>query len=407
LPSPPDDPVARDPVARDPVVSRFGVADGLPAGWIDALTVAGRVRFLPAGRTVLFRMDSQSGSAGFVPDTTFDALLPQGTDNIRLAEDERGRVWIAAAEASGVAHPSPAGGYTFAPTALRRVPNLTAYGMFAEAGGPVWVGGPDGLVRLDTEGHPGGGQTERTFDSSTDYPVWIRRITASADSLHYDGQRTRPDEAPAWSYQNNALRFAFAAPRYDAPERTHYRTRLDGLVDDWSKWTRETDKDYTNLWEGRYVFRVQARDVYGFLSREDAFGFRILPPWYRAWWAYTLYSLAFAAVIFRWVRSHRQALERERAVSARLREVDRLKDEFLANTSHELRTPLNGITGLAESLIDGVAGEVPAAVKSNLSMIVQSGRRLGHLVGDILDFSRLRHKSLELDPRPLDLHSLV
>ncbi|MCP4238513.1 MAG: hypothetical protein GY770_33900, partial [Aestuariibacter sp.] len=69
--------------------------------------------------------------------------------------------------------------------------------------------------------------------------------------------------------------------------------------------------------------------------------------------------------------------------------------------------PLNGITGLAESLIDGVAGEVPAAVKSNLSMIVQSGRRLGHLVGDILDFSRLRHKSLELDPRPLDLRSVV
>ncbi|MCP3971110.1 MAG: hypothetical protein GY717_12490, partial [Rhodobacteraceae bacterium] len=43
------------------------------------------------------------------------------------------------------------------------------------------------------------------------------------------------------------------------------------------------------------------------------------------------------------------------------------------------------------------AGELPAAVKSNLSMIVQSGRRLGHLVGDILDFSKLRHKSLELD----------
>ncbi|MCP5029217.1 MAG: guanylate cyclase, partial [Actinomycetia bacterium] len=40
-------------------------------------------------------------------------------------------------------------------------------------------------------------------------------------------------------------------------------------------------------------------------------------------------------------------------------------------------------------------------------MIVHSGRRLGHLVGDILDFSKLRHKSLELDPRPLDLRSLV
>ncbi|MCP4963115.1 MAG: GGDEF domain-containing protein, partial [Actinomycetia bacterium] len=133
----------------------------------------------------------------------------------------------------------------------------------------------------------------------------------------------------------------------------------------------------------------------------------VLPPPWKTWWAYLLYTLIAAGVIAGYVRSHRRELGRERAVSARLREVDKLKDEFLANTSHELRTPLNGITGLAESLIDGVAGEVPAAVKSNLSMIVQSGRRLGHLVGDILDFSMLRHKSLELEPRPVDLRSLV
>ena len=103
----------------------------------------------------------------------------------------------------------------------------------------------------------------------------------------------------------------------------------------------------------------------------------------------------------------RQTVEQERAVSAQLREIDKLKDEFLANTSHELRTPLYGITGLAESLIDGAAGEVPKAVKANLSMIVGSGRRLSHLVNDILDFSKLRHKSLKIDPQPVDLRSLT
>ncbi|MCP4958461.1 MAG: hypothetical protein GY925_04230, partial [Actinomycetia bacterium] len=101
-----------------------------------------------------------------------------------------------------------------------------------------------------------------------------------------------------------------------------------------------------------------------------------------------------------------QRVEQERAVSTQLREVDKLKDEFLANTSHELRTPLYGITGLAESLIEGATGELPAKTKAHLAMLVQSGRRLTALVNDILDFSRLKHRSLELDLKPVDLHAL-
>ncbi|MEM7588439.1 MAG: response regulator, partial [Acidobacteriota bacterium] len=103
----------------------------------------------------------------------------------------------------------------------------------------------------------------------------------------------------------------------------------------------------------------------------------------------------------------RSLVDQERVVSARLRELDRLKDEFLANTSHELRTPLYGITGLAEAMVDGSAGPVSDDVKANLGMIIASGRRLSHLVGDILDFSKMRHDGLELEKRPVDLKSVV
>ncbi|HEY9887533.1 MAG TPA: response regulator, partial [Candidatus Obscuribacterales bacterium] len=82
-----------------------------------------------------------------------------------------------------------------------------------------------------------------------------------------------------------------------------------------------------------------------------------------------------------------------------LQRLDRLKDEFLANTSHELRTPLNGIIGLAESLIDGVSGPLTRQTKGNLAMIVASGRRLSALVDDILDFSQLKHNRVEISLR--------
>ncbi|MCB1180099.1 MAG: response regulator, partial [Leptospiraceae bacterium] len=91
----------------------------------------------------------------------------------------------------------------------------------------------------------------------------------------------------------------------------------------------------------------------------------------------------------------------------KLQEMDKLKDEFLANTSHELRTPLNGIIGIAESLNDGVAGEQSTKAKENLSLIVSSGKRLSNLINDILDFSKLRHKDIQINQKPIDLYSVV
>lgn len=95
------------------------------------------------------------------------------------------------------------------------------------------------------------------------------------------------------------------------------------------------------------------------------------------------------------------------AKNEELQHLDQLKDEFLANTSHELRTPLNGIIGIAESLIDGATGDLSPQTNSNLAMIAASGRRLSSLVGDILDFSKLRHQNIELELRPIDIRAIV
>ncbi|AFY57849.1 signal transduction histidine kinase [Rivularia sp. PCC 7116] len=90
-----------------------------------------------------------------------------------------------------------------------------------------------------------------------------------------------------------------------------------------------------------------------------------------------------------------------------LERLDKLKDEFLANTSHELRTPLNGMIGLAESMIDGATGEITNLQQKNLLMIANSGHRLLELVNDILDFAKLKNQGLELQQKAVGIHSLV
>ena len=93
--------------------------------------------------------------------------------------------------------------------------------------------------------------------------------------------------------------------------------------------------------------------------------------------------------------------------NVRLKRLDHMKDQFLANTSHELRTPLNGIIGLAESLLEGVAGEVNPEVRSNLGMIAASGKRLAALVDDLLDLSRIRGGALQINGRAVRLRELT
>ncbi len=107
----------------------------------------------------------------------------------------------------------------------------------------------------------------------------------------------------------------------------------------------------------------------------------------------------------------RNAAEVEKRILAqsneKLKRLDRLKDDFLANTSHELRTPLNGIIGITDSLLGGVAGPLPGGAVENLELVSASGRRLAGLVNDILDFAKLRHGDLHLERRPIDPRPII
>lgn len=93
--------------------------------------------------------------------------------------------------------------------------------------------------------------------------------------------------------------------------------------------------------------------------------------------------------------------------AAKLRELDRMKDEFLATTSHELRTPINGIVGLAEGLAAGNEGPLAARVKDRLELIVNAGRRLNDLVGNILNYAKQRDQEVAVSLAPVDVRSAL
>ncbi len=95
-----------------------------------------------------------------------------------------------------------------------------------------------------------------------------------------------------------------------------------------------------------------------------------------------------------------------RSANEQLRELDRLKDEFVAMVSHELRTPLTSIRAFAEILRD--SEQLPDEKRQHfLGVIVHESQRLSRLIEEILDLARLESGRLTLHPVTLDLAALA
>jgi signal transduction histidine kinase len=107
----------------------------------------------------------------------------------------------------------------------------------------------------------------------------------------------------------------------------------------------------------------------------------------------------------RWVSDDRGA--RLDAQNQRLRELDRLKSEFVNAVSHDLRTPLTSIKGYTEFLEDGIGGELSPEQRGYVQQIDRGTRRLERLVNDLLDFARLEAGTFRLRLQEHDVRGRI
>jgi serine phosphatase RsbU (regulator of sigma subunit) len=115
-------------------------------------------------------------------------------------------------------------------------------------------------------------------------------------------------------YAHNALTFEFNAIETGRNFMVNYQYMLKGMDDTWSPITKKADATYNNLIEGEYTFLLKAQSPWGVWSEPIEFSFKVLPPWYRTWWAYLGYALLLVLSIWYLIRLQTKKLKKEQKV---------------------------------------------------------------------------------------------
>lgn len=384
----------------EPVVAGYDTTHGLPDGAIHVFTAAGHVMFASPAKG-LFRFNPETGV--FTPDNTLGKEFADGSRGVfRLAEDMQGNIWLHSMAMNIQAIPQPGMTYHLNKTPFLRIPVSQVNAIYPDTECNVtWFAGNNGLIRCDTT-------VEKTY--LHDFSAIIRKVTASGKPVfggYADENAQLP--APVLEYRDRrTIGFQFAAPFSEAGEETKYRHLLEGYEDEWSNWSRETRKNYFNLDSGTYRFRVRAKNVYENPGREAVFRFKILPPWYKSWWAYWIYVFGFIVLVYgivRWRSRKLQQIIRQRTKeiegknrlleeqSGKLQELDRIKSRFFANISHEFRTPLTLIMGPIEQMLSQCGD---AEEQKKLGVVLKNSQRLLSLINQLLELSKFDSGNMKL-----------
>jgi signal transduction histidine kinase len=243
-------------------------------------------------------------------------------------------------------------------------------------------------------------------------------------------------------FSKNSITFNFVGVETTRPTLVSYQYKLDGYENEWNPITKSSTATFGNIHEGSYTFLVKARSPDGVWSEPLHYDFKILPPWYRSWYAYLIYLLLFLAGLYLLAIIQRKRVlfnEHQRAMKLELEHAREIEEAFTnlkstqarlihsekmaslgelsAGVAHEIQNPLNFVANfsevssemleeLKEELANGNMEDVTTLledVQQNLGKIKHHGKRADAIVKGMLQHSRTQGGAMEMT----DINALI
>ena len=212
------------------------------------------------------------------------------------------------------------------------------------------------------------------------------------------------------SYKNRNFSLQFSTPSFANEKLNKFQYMLEGFDKQWITVNSNSRfVQYTNLYPGKYVFKIRSSNSDGYWSKIVSYQIRILPPFWLTPIAFLIIFVLLSG-IFYFIRKeikNRIRLKQELLTEKVNREHDvKLNNEklrFFTNISHELRTPLTLILGPAKQLLDENNVNATEYEKSRYNLIYQNASRLLNLVNQVLDFRKAQSGELKLKVSRTDI----
>lgn len=324
-----------------------------------------------------------------------------------IEEDSTGRLWI-----------SSNGGLTYYNRQLNTFQNYTkkdgvqgkqfnASSCCRAANGRMYFGGLMGITFFDPQELIDNPYTPAVV--ITDFKLFGRSVRPDDETGILQKSMSETNQIILHSWQTS-FSMDFVVSNYISGEHNTFSYQLKGYDKVWYTSDRHT-ASYTNLPHGTYYFLVKAANSDGkWNDIPTELKIVILPVWYKTWWAYLLFALIALTILafifqFLWIRKTMQTqLEFERKDKEQREKLNQMKIHFFINMSHELRTPLTLILAPIQDVLNRIDDQW---VRTQLRYAQRSGKKLLHLINQLMDYRQAELGAFRLQVRKRDVSRLM